>query len=215
MIRAFQANRFLILLCTIMVLFLMSPIAKQLGLKTALLLLDAAFTFVFLASVYAVSRNRRRFIIGSILLVPTISLTWIDPFIFNATVQTAMTWVLLLFFAFIIYGITTYVLGIDEVTLEQVAGTLCVYLLIGLLWSLAYSLIEIYFPASFSKTDMAFFDFNYFSFVTLTTLGYGDISPVSTVARAFAIVEAILGQFFLAVLVARQVGLYISSSQHR
>jgi hypothetical protein len=213
MLEAFHKSRFLTLLVSIILLFMVSPIAKQLGWKTALLMIDAAFTVVFMASVYAVSVNRRQFIVGAILFVPVVSLIWIDPFNENPKVSVPMLVMFLVFFVYIIYSITAHVLRIDEVTMEQVAGTLCVYLLIGILWAVAYDLLEHVFPGSFSEPDMAFPDYSYFSFVTLTTLGYGDVLPVSRVARSFAVVEAIIGQFFLAVLVARQVGLHISSRQ--
>ncbi|MFH1984236.1 MAG: ion channel [Pseudomonadota bacterium] len=110
--------------------------------------------------------------------------------------------------------IVRHILKIDRVTFEQVCGTLCVYMLIGLIWAEAYSLIGILLADQFSAKASGLGDYLYFSFVTLTTLGYGDIIPVGPVARSFAVVEAIIGQFFLAVLVARQVGLYISQNTH-
>ena len=82
------------------------------------------------------------------------------------------------------------------------------------MWTYGYSLLEHLLPGSFSYPDtLAELDtstFNYFSFVTMTTLGYGDISPVSPPARAMAITQAVTGHFYLAVLVARLVGINIA-----
>ena len=88
------------------------------------------------------------------------------------------------------------------------------FLLLGLCWAFIYALIEVLNPGSFSVASITTAGsssaYTYFSFVTLTTLGYGDISPVAQVARSFAILEAITGQMYLAVLVARLVGTQIA-----
>ena len=94
-----------------------------------------------------------------------------------------------------------------------------VYLFIGLLWSDIYAILEHLQPGSFSfahsQAGTKLSDFSYYSFVTLTTLGYGDITPLTSKARAFAMLEAIIGQLYLVVLIARLVGLHISHSSGR
>jgi voltage-gated potassium channel len=112
-----------------------------------------------------------------------------------------------------------------QVTFNTVSTSLCVYLLLGLLWSVAYSLIDLFDPAAFYcslpgsqvSSDLQFSKAGpsgalYFSFATLTTLGYGDIVPTTPIARTLASTEAITGQLYLAVLVARLVGLHIAES---
>ena len=210
MLKTFHENRFMVLLCAIFILFLLAPIASMLGMTITLFFLDVAFTVVFVSAVYAVGQNRRRLVVGIGLLLPSMILTWINPLNTSTMLHLFANLFSLFFFGFIIYAITAHLLRINEVTLEQISGTLCVYMLIGMLWGVAYQMIDMVFPGSFSMENMIFPDYNYFSFVTLTTLGYGDIAPVSKVARSFAMVEAVTGQFFLAVLVARQVGLFIA-----
>ena len=104
----------------------------------------------------------------------------------------------------------------DEITREVISGALAIYLLWGLMWTHGYSILGHLQPGSFSYPDILakldFASFNYFSFVTMTTLGYGDISPVSPPARAMAITQAITGQVYLAVLVARLVGINIAQN---
>jgi hypothetical protein len=105
------------------------------------------------------------------------------------------------------------------VTADKIYGALCVYLLIGLTWGFMFLTLEGVQPGSFSlgqgqpngiAKDPA--TLVYFSFVTLSTVGYGDITPLSPPARSLAFMEAIIGQIYLAVLVARLVGLHIASS---
>ena len=104
---------------------------------------------------------------------------------------------------------------------NRIVGAICVYLMLGVIWALMYSLLETLVPGSFAgltenTTDGGWDpDWVYFSFVTLTTLGYGDILPLSFSARSLAYFEAIVGQFYLAVLVAGLVGAYLSERQDR
>ena len=106
----------------------------------------------------------------------------------------------------------------DEVTKEVIFGALVVYLLMGLMWSFGYDLVDSLIPGSFkypenfSKHNNSF---AYFSFVTLTTLGYGDITPVSPPAAAMAITQAITGQIYLTVLVAQLVGIKIAQQMRK
>ncbi len=107
----------------------------------------------------------------------------------------------------------------DKLSGNRIVGAVCVYLMLGVIWAILYSLLEAVVPGSFAgltenTTDGGWDpDWVYFSFVTLTTLGYGDILPLSFSARSLAYFEAIVGQFYLAVLVAGLVGAYLSERQ--
>ncbi|WP_247218049.1 potassium channel family protein [Synechococcus sp. C9] len=98
-----------------------------------------------------------------------------------------------------------------RVTVNTLRGSVCVYLLIGTLWSIVYNIMYTVNPEAFAfshpTTGEALY---YFSFVTLTTVGYGDIAPVSPLARTATNVEAIMGQMYIAIIVARVVALYRS-----
>ena len=110
-----------------------------------------------------------------------------------------------------------------HVTLDSIGGGLAVYLLLGVGWTHLYALVEAVEPGSFftraidgsshriiEYTSGTYPQLFFFSFVTLTTLGYGDILPVSSAAKGLAIAEAIVGPVFLAILMARLVGLYVA-----
>ena len=98
-----------------------------------------------------------------------------------------------------------------EVTTETLYGAVTAYLLLGLTWGLAYALVERLYPGSFRSpvdTDgLAGPVLMFFSFITLTSVGYGDIVPLGGHARSLAILEAITGQMYLAVFIARLVGI--------
>ena len=91
------------------------------------------------------------------------------------------------------------------VTLQLVLGLLCVYVLIGLSFGFAFLLTDIRDPAAFTASPLRVSGCVYYSFITLTTVGYGDISPVSSVARGLAVAEAILGQLYLVSVVSLAV----------
>ena len=102
-----------------------------------------------------------------------------------------------------------------EISANRIVGAVAVYLLLGVLWAVAYTVVDLTWPGSFKGFDAgAGSEWNsewlYYSFVTMTTLGYGDISPVSPIAQLLAYLQAIFGQLYIAILVAGLVGAYIS-----
>lgn len=119
------------------------------------------------------------------------------------------------FYAFAMYGILRAIF-VQQVSGDAILGTVCGYLLLGIIWSLLYYAVETAFPGSFhlppprdaeaatSRLDRG--SLSYYSFITLATVGYGDVTPVTPLARTLAWIEAIAGQFYLAVLVAGLVG---------
>ena len=110
-----------------------------------------------------------------------------------------------------------------EVTGDTLAGAVCVYLLIALIWGYGYLIIEFISPESYSFTlgherlklwvSREFFPFFYFSLVTMTTVGYGDMAPLTTESQLLATLEALIGQLYLTILVARLVGMHLVRQQ--
>jgi len=94
-------------------------------------------------------------------------------------------------------------------------GAVFGYFFIGLMWGFVFSVLESLQPGSFRVGGGQAAELNkfmYYSFVTQTTLGYGDITPVTPPARSLSLLEAVIGQFYQAVLIARLVGLHIAQS---
>jgi len=108
-----------------------------------------------------------------------------------------------------------FVLRAKEVDTEHISAALCVYFLVGLGFGAFFASLDYLQPGSLSGARTAgalgIADSVYFSFVTLATLGYGDIVPASLAARSLAVLEAVFGQLYLAVLVARLVSIYARS----
>jgi hypothetical protein len=105
-----------------------------------------------------------------------------------------------------------------EVTPARVQGAIAVYLLFGLGWAHAYHITAILHPGSFNVTDGTLSnvgDWIYFSYVTLTTVGYGDVTPMLPIARNLAVAEALTGQLYLAVLIARLVAMEVITWQEK
>jgi len=121
------------------------------------------------------------------------------------------------FYGYVAYAMLRDILSeVSDVTVELINGAIAVYLLLGILFAYLFGMLHTLEPASFSGVAAgaghAAARFYYFSMVTLTTLGYGDIVPLKDLARGLGTLEAVLGQVYLTVLVARLVGMHISSS---
>ena len=118
----------------------------------------------------------------------------------------------LMTFALFAAVVVAQVYRAGPVTFHRIQGAVAVYLLLGLTWASAYALLQDLSPGAFTGN----FDSTlpqtwiYYSFITLTTTGYGDISPVHPVARSLAIAEAVAGQLYIAITLARLVSLYVS-----
>src|SRR5262249_7804438 len=124
----------------------------------------------------------------------------------------------LAFFVFTIAVLLRRIVESTNVTTDTLAGAVSVYLLMAVVWAIAFSLIETLHPGSFQIGGLPVGEegagrrpltsrFLYLSLVTLTTVGYGDMLPMTAVARRFAVLEAVIGQLYLAVLISRLVAM--------
>lgn len=124
-------------------------------------------------------------------------------------------WISCFFFILTVYTLSGSLFRTKHVSQDTIKGGICAYMILGFLWAIFYSICERISPESFTSTSAEDINFVYFSFATLTTLGYGDVVPVHQAARALSILEALAGQVFLAVFVARLVGLYIAKESNK
>jgi hypothetical protein len=148
----------------------------------------------------------------------------------STTLEVARTTSIFVFLMTGIVVVLSRVLDRGLITIDKVCGAISVYLLMGFAWGMLYMLLNILQPASFHlpelntagvldpslrRYDISLADFIYLSFVTLSTLGYGDITPTTIPGQTVVWMEAILGQIYLAVLIARLVSLQIMHSSPR
>jgi voltage-gated potassium channel len=171
---------------------------------------------VLLSSLYLVATRPRQLIIGGILAIPALGLNWTRGFLDLPSQLYMINLLNLIFFSYIVIVMLRYISSTQRVTLDIIVAALCTYLIIGLAWMCIYSCIELRLPGSFSSItandyQIQMHEFMYYSFVTLSTLGYGDVTPLNEFSKPWAIIESIIGQFYLAVVLARLVGLQISS----
>lgn len=202
--------RFSILLVTLMLLLLIFPFIEHFKLTGLRLLLNVFTTLILISSVHAVSENRRHLILALLVIVPAIALGWGHELLQVQMSQVGAITLQIIAFGFIAYSILGYALRGGRVDHEKVAAAVCVYLLLGVVWGDLFELVNILIPGSFNTATLSPGDFLYYSFITLSTLGYGDITPVNGPAQALAYTEALVGQLYLTILVARLVGLYIA-----
>jgi hypothetical protein len=210
--KACYKDRFLFLIIFIVALIVLGPFIE--GFVRLRFFMDLFFSIIFAATIYAASQKRYHLIIAVIFLIPTLFAVWTEDIPANNTVLTIGYICGVIVFAFAVISILIYVFQEQVVTRQTISAAVSVYLLLALMWTFIYRLIENLYPASFAVAQSKLLDaeniYLYFSLVTLTTLGYGDITPIRGQAVSLAVLEAITGQIYLVVVVAWFVGMYVS-----
>jgi voltage-gated potassium channel len=231
--RRLSPHRHTVLLVAIIVAFLVRPFTGDSGAGPPLFSL-ALFVLLLLA-LYNISidelvgdrkvllaQRRRRTIVGWTLGVAAIVLRFATFFVASRSLEVADAVAWLFMFAFITWNQLRAVLKQKEITREVISLSISVYLLFGLTFGLLYILLHELQPNAFSfggagptSDTQSFAVLTYFSLTTLSTIGFGDITPVTLQARYAAVTEGITGQFYLAILVARLVGMQMSQPASR
>ena len=225
-------HRFDLLLAALVLLLFAMPIVRLLGLGssvvTSRVVTVVVFTAMLIAAVYAVRQSRRSVTVALLLGAPAFVLQGLSAWLDGEALLIAAHLSVIAFLGYVVVVILKFLFTEKRVTSNVIYASLCVYLLLGVTWAEGYSLLEVVEPGSFRfayPEDMATARMRfggehsllplYYSFVTMTTLGYGDVVPVSSASRMLAAIEAVTGQLYLAVLVARLVGLHISQTKAR
>jgi hypothetical protein len=206
--------------------FLLLSMFLMIGLKPFLedlvrvdLLADIFFSGVLISGVYALSNNPTAFKISCLLVLVIIGLKIVHQALGNVPGLYLLEITLsTLFFTQMLIIIFEHLLVEQNITGDMIMGSACAFVLLGLIWAYIYYLLEIAQPNSFKAAEQLGDDlgnFVYYSFVTLTTLGYGDVLAVSKQARGLTILEAVVGQLYLAIMISRLVSLHTSELQHK
>ena len=211
-IQQILAFRFLVLLILLLSLLVLAPFLDEF--IKARILMDVFLTAIFAFVIYSIQLNKYQAITASFLALPLIVATWSQYFIETQTLSLITRIFGALFFAYAAFNILCIILKSEKVTRETIFAAVVAYLLIALMWAFLYMILELASPGSFSFPETGSraetMRFEYLSFVTITTLGYGDITPLTDKASALVMVEAVVGQIYMVVLVAWLVGMYVS-----
>jgi hypothetical protein len=167
-------------------------------------------------AVWSVDTDKRRWLtwkLGASLIFATIMIS--DSIIESNFLATYQLFITLIFLLFSLHLCWKQVMFSGFVDGNKVIGAICIYILIGLIWAFFYLMVEHYFPGSFKGLDPGIWQHNleeliYYSMVTLTTLGYGDITPTLPLARFLAYAEAVTGVFYTTILVASLIGMRLA-----
>ncbi len=178
-----------------------------------------SLSMVLFMSVYAVNKQKkRRRALAIILLFPLLILYWMGFYNIIPFSRFAAYLLFTIYYGFLIYSFILQIKSAKRVSLNVLYTTFSLYLIIGLFWGSLYSLLYKLSPGAYGgilleNVQNTSHIFNYFSFSTLTTLGYGDITPQTPGATSLCQMEAIIGQFFTAVVVAWLMGMFISDNR--
>ncbi len=176
-----------------------------------------AFSLVLSSGLAIAWGQRKLFLLGGFVGSAALAVRWMAYFTPTHTLQLwADGWsvVATLVLAMVLL---LQVFRNGPVTHSRIQGAIAVYLLFGVGWAHAYHITELLHPGSFNPAGAmsSVSDFAYFSFVTLSTLGYGDITPARPIARSLSVGESLTGQLYLAVLIARLVAMEVVSWQSK
>jgi len=222
------------LLAALVALFMVRPLIGDNGIASAVF--SIALLMLLLFALYAIqvdelvgaretllAQRRRRSMIGWALAVPATAERLAIIFVPSRALYLAGALLWLVLIIFITWNQLRAVLRQKEVTSETISMSISVYLLLGFTWGLFYIVLHHLQPLAFSfgsaptpdsgaSSEQKIFPvLIYFSLTTLSTIGFGDITPVTLQARYAAVAEGIMGQFYLAILVARLVGMQMAS----
>jgi len=216
-IRPSRENNFSWLLGALVLILFCSALVNQLQLSGARVLINISLIVTVILVVWSMETSRDSWfklkVVVSVLLLGLMLLDSAYNFVELAPFQLIGMFV---FFTITIQIAWGQVMFTGNVSRNSILGAICIYFLIGLWFTFAYMIVEYFFPNSFRGLDSEFWQqdlgaFSFYSMVTLTTLGYGDITPLAPMARFLAYMQAVVGVFYTTVLVASLIGLRLAN----
>jgi hypothetical protein len=218
--RVLTRYNYLLLLVALLIIIFGAPASLEVYKGTVPTPLEIIAVIIFLLGVWSLAESKFFFWMGWVL-VGLAFLFNIAGIVLNIIeLRYAMLVVIMIFLSLSMGIAAKDILLAGEVDFNRLTGAACIYLLVGLIFGMFYYLYNVANPGTFSGVAANGFneeivEFTYYSFVTLTTLGYGDINPISPVVRTFSYLEAVIGQMYLTILVAALVGIHIASRNER
>jgi voltage-gated potassium channel len=211
-LHSLRRSRFLFLVLALVVVLLVSPFLDNSPVHEAYFIV--LFALIMLSAVRIASDRRGHRIFALALGVPWLLLSLSDLVLRHPEITIGANLLFIVFNIYVLGIVLGEVVSAAEIDFDILLGACAVYLLIGIIWTVSYVVIHALDPAAFSliqhEARPLFHQFLYFSLTTLTTLGYGDITPLNPFAQIWATMEAVVGTLYIALLVARLVGMYQS-----
>ena len=207
------------LLVFLLLMILVSPAVAERG---SGYLFELVFDLILLSGVYSVGTIKHRWPF-LVLTVVTLAVRWGEHFSGAPQLDSGALLMTVVWITYAVSIIIGHLFRRRDVTIDTILGSIVVYLLVAVAFTMVFEVIEITNPGSFSGVpDHAAAHrgelgtaMMYFSLVCITTMCYGDIVPISSIARPLAVLEGAFGQLYLAVMIARLVGLHIASTDKR
>jgi hypothetical protein len=212
-----QIGQFRFLLMSLMLMIGLRPLLDD-WVSTSIwadVFTDIFFACALMSGLHAVSEQPRQHRFALLLAITIILLDLLDYIVRIKALDRLQLGLSAVFLMQMLVMIWSHIEKENEVTIDLIMAAASAYILLGLAWAYAYYLLEIFHPNSFKGAENMgddIWNFYYYSFVTLTTMGYGDILAITKSARALSILEAITGQLYLAIMISRLVGLHASQS---
>lgn len=208
----FVENKYNHLLVAMVVLFLVSPLYLKTGLKFPLIM--CIFFIIIQLALRATIDNKKRLLLYRLLVLMALVCMLLPQLKSMSSGASNLFYVTgrIVFVVFILWTIRLFmgrILAAEKMTTDKIKGGICLYFLAGIMWCFLYEVIYQFDSAAFRLETVNPLTFMYYSFSTLTSLGLGDITPTNNFAISFTCLEAIAGQMFLAVFIARIIGLHI------
>jgi Ion channel len=211
-----QANLSLFLALLVLVAFVLPSLGF--GRDDLQIYADIAFSVLLISAVAIAWGQRKLFMLSGFVGSVALAVRWMAFFTPTSVLQVWSDWWTLAAILVIAVVLLLQVFREGPVTFMRIQGAIAVYLLFGVFYAHAYHIAELLHPGSFNSTAGGVpnvRDLIYFSYVTLSTVGYGDITPVRPIARSLAVAEALTGQLFLAITIARLVAMEVVAWQSK
>jgi len=210
-VEALKEQRYLILLALLLSYFIFTPQIEDSPDKT--LYRTGLISLVFIAAIACLQFNTKRFSRFRWIGFLTILSGWLPIITDLPGYLITSSAFRILFFAGVTVALIYQIAASREVVLSTIVGAVDGYLLLGFMAAAAFTIVELSSPGSVKSAggEMAGTDFVYYGFITMTTVGYGDIVPVSSAARSLAVLTAVFGQLYVAILISLLVGKYLST----
>jgi hypothetical protein len=205
------------LLVFLLILIVVSP---SIATEGAGFLFELSFDAILLAGVYSVGTGRHQWPFLALTVV-TLAVRWVEHFFGVGALDVGALLITVIWLVYAVSILIGHLFQRTDVTVDTILSAVVTYLLVAIAFTLVFEIIELRQPGAFSGLPVNAHSSRrelgssmvYFSLVNITTMGYGDIVPVSSLARPLAVLEGVFGQLYLAVMIARLVGLHLVGSR--